>query len=764
MLYGCGGLQKAVTYCGFHHPPDVRYDAEQRKWVPIDVMALLPPKVLPFLDLRKNLLSAKQVVVRVGVATPLHLHVLCAHPVCCPYPVFVLCPVPMLQLCEKVRSRERIKRQWLDADAQQFEVEREIHDDPLIQAQREAEAAAEVRTPPACFPLASCASCAFLLLVCGHVSSTCMCVRVCVHACDGLCSLRLYDCALPQRERARCVVRLALKDVPGWQSLSFASRQFGRSSKRISAQSGGVGLSRKRDRGPDRTDGASDGDDFVDNADTGSVGGCEAPVTGVCEVAPPSEPLVDGSVVDGACLEGVRAALVASSLKAPLVASPFSPASPVAAKPSPKPAPRASLRVASASAVGVEVGASTPVKSEVSPVGARSSRSPRKKIALSSEAAAAEAAAAIAGASLRAGSSRSAMNGGASHAEKVEAASSVPNGSGARSGAGARVESSSAADEVSLLRDWANGAVILEGVTHFDGGLAVSTDKALVAMAADRARYPTFPTPAHVLGGVSSASRDHVHSHAGSEQRATLDYDLISCYHEVLFGQGVTVMAGDGAETDMDKLVMEPVGKRAERFLEESALPVGVEELHRRIRLQLYQSVDDFVSDLTTVVAGWMRVCEPGSAIRGNADRILECLAGAQARLRREQRHGNGVNQYVTSPSASGTSKRRGAPLSQSLGTSQCAACGHELMTATLEMHGSEDTAELREWLCTRCLEGQRPEAVIGKRFWSYWKHDKTWFPGKIIAWVPKARKFYLGCVLLPGFVCTCAGCEALCA
>jgi hypothetical protein len=54
-------LQKPMTYCEQHHPPDVRFDAESRRWVPVDVLSLLPPAFRPFLALRKDLAAARQV-------------------------------------------------------------------------------------------------------------------------------------------------------------------------------------------------------------------------------------------------------------------------------------------------------------------------------------------------------------------------------------------------------------------------------------------------------------------------------------------------------------------------------------------------------------------------------------------------------------------------------------------------------------------------------------------------------------------------------
>ncbi len=51
--------QKPFTYCEQHHPPDVRFDAEQRRWVTVDVLSLLPPAFRPFLNLRKDLVAAR---------------------------------------------------------------------------------------------------------------------------------------------------------------------------------------------------------------------------------------------------------------------------------------------------------------------------------------------------------------------------------------------------------------------------------------------------------------------------------------------------------------------------------------------------------------------------------------------------------------------------------------------------------------------------------------------------------------------------------
>ena len=62
-------------------------------------------------------------------------------------------------------------------------------------------------------------------------------------------------------------------------------------------------------------------------------------------------------------------------------------------------------------------------------------------------------------------------------------------------------------------------------------------------------------------------------------------------------------------------------------------------------------------------------------------------------------------------------------------------------------MQGNEASAEQRQWLCTLCLAGARPDGVLGKRFWSYWKLDKTWYPGTILSYFPKFSKFYLAYV-----------------
>jgi len=162
------------------------------------------------------------------------------------------------------------------------------------------------------------------------------------------------------------------------------------------------------------------------------------------------------------------------------------------------------------------------------------------------------------------------------------------------------------------------------------------------------------------------------------------------------------------------------------------------------VREQQYRSVEELVSDVSTIVTGWRLALEPTADLLRDVNILATRLNSLQLRLKREQR-GVTVNPlYLTSPLAPSTSRRRSTRLEPTLGLSHCSACGNELLV-TPETHGNDDTADAREWLCRKCLEGQRSDLLIGRRFWSYWKLDKTWYPGTLTAFIPKAKKFYLG-------------------
>ena len=60
-LNALAGEQKALTYCGEHHPADLQFDAVQKKWVVVDALSLLPAPMWPMWNLRTDLLTLKKV-------------------------------------------------------------------------------------------------------------------------------------------------------------------------------------------------------------------------------------------------------------------------------------------------------------------------------------------------------------------------------------------------------------------------------------------------------------------------------------------------------------------------------------------------------------------------------------------------------------------------------------------------------------------------------------------------------------------------------